>query len=209
MEKPADTQYPIHKLLQRRWSPRAYSDRLVEPEKLCSLLEAARWAPSSFNEQPWSFIVATKENMTEYNRLLSCLVEKNMQWAKLAPVLILSVAKLHFERNSKENRHAFHDVGLAVENLVIQAMALDLFGQQMAGFDVEKAREIFSIPAGYEPVTTIAIGYMGEPQTLPEQFREEELVVRVRKPLATFVFTGNWGETLPLVIDRNNSVTNK
>jgi nitroreductase len=111
MEKPADANHPIHDLRRRRWSPRVFSDRRVEPEKLRSLLEAARWAPSCFNEQPWSFIVATKENPAEYDRLLSCLVEGNVRWAQRAPVLMLSVAKLHFERDGQKNRHAFHNVG--------------------------------------------------------------------------------------------------
>lgn len=199
MEKPADTQYPIHNLLQRRWSPRAFSDQTVELEKLRSLLEAVRWAPSCFNEQPWSFILATKDNPAEHERLLSCLSESNQQWAQDAPVLMLSVAKLAFERNGKANRHAFHDVGLAVENLVIQAIALDLFVHQMASFDLEKARELYGIPEGYEPVAGIALGYLGDPQALPENLYERELAPRIRKPSASFVFSGYWGQTSSLV----------
>src|SRR6266702_6198279 len=126
MEKLAETQYPIHDLLRRRWSPRAFSDRRVEPDKLRSLWEAARWAASSFNEQPWSFIVATRQKQEEHARLLSCLVEKNQQWARLAPVLMVSVAKLKFEKTGKPNRHAFHDVGLAMGNLLVEATALGL-----------------------------------------------------------------------------------
>ena len=126
MEKPADTQYPIHDLLRQRWSPRAFDDRPIEGEKLRSLFEAARWAPSSYNEQPWRFIVANKDHETEWNRLLACLVEGNRTWANRAPVLILSVASLNFEDDSKPNRHAFHDTGMAVENLVLQAAALGL-----------------------------------------------------------------------------------
>jgi len=124
MEKPAETQYPIHDLLRRRWSPRAFSDRRVDPAIMRSLLEAARWAPSSYNEQPWSFIVATKDDPVEFGRLLSCLVEGNIQWAQHAPVLMVSVARLSFEDDGKPNRHAFHDVGQAVANLSVQATAL-------------------------------------------------------------------------------------
>lgn len=192
-----DTQYTVHDLLRGRWSPRAFSDRTVELEKLLVLFEAARWAPSSYNEQPWSFIVATQENQAEYERLRSCLVEANL-WAQQAPVLMLSVAKLHLDRNGKANRHALHDVGLATENLVIQAMALDLFVHQMAGFHVDKARELFNIPEGYEPITMIALGYLGEPQTLPEKLRERELAPRTRKPFEAFVFTDRWGQPSPL-----------
>src|SRR3989442_5925948 len=119
MEKPAQTDYPIEEILKRRWSPRAFSDRMVESEKLLSLFEAARWAPSSFNEQPWFFIVATKQKLEEHARLLSCFVEKNQQWARLAPVLMVSVAKLKFEKTGKPNRHAFHDVGLAMGNMLV------------------------------------------------------------------------------------------
>ncbi len=203
MGKIAQTQHPIHDLLKHRWSSLAFSNRSVEPEKLCCLLEAARWAPSSYNEQPWSFIVATQEDQTEYNRLLNCLVETNRQWAAQAPVLILSVAKHHFEGNGQPNRHAFHDVGLAVENLVTQAVALDLFVHQMAGFQVEKARELFSIPEGYEPVAAIAVGYLGNPQSLSESLRQRQLAPRTRKPLAEFVFTGSWGQTSPLVASQD------
>ena len=201
MTKIADNQYPIHDLLRRRWSPRAFSDRKVEPGKLQSLLEAARWAPSCFNEQPWRFIIATNEDRTEYERLLDCLMEGNKQWAQGAPVLMLSVAKLRFDRNGRENRHALHDVGLAVENLVIQATALGLFVHQMAGFDVQKAREQFSIPEGYEPVAAIAVGYLAQPSTLPDDLRERESTPRSRNPLKDFVFTGRWGQTSSLVAD--------
>jgi len=199
MQKLAEIRYPIHELLRERWSPRAFADRTVEPEKLRSLLEAARWAPSSFNEQPWSFIVATKEHPGEYERLLSCLVEGNVRWAQHAPVLMLSVARLAFERNQKPNRHAFHDVGLAVENLVIQATALGLAVHQMAGFHVDKARELFSIPDGHEPVAALVLGFPGDPAGLPEDLREREVAPRIRKPLESFVFSGQWGQFSPLV----------
>jgi nitroreductase len=199
MQKLAETTHEIHELLRERWSPRAFADRMVEPEKLRSLLEAARWAPSSFNEQPWSFIVATKEHPGEYERLLSCLVEGNVRWAQHAPVLMLSVARLAFERNQKPNRHAFHDVGLSVENLVIQATALGLAVHQMAGFHVDKARELFSIPDGHEPVAALVLGFPGDPAGLPEDLREREVAPRIRKPLESFVFSGQWGQSSPLV----------
>ena len=198
MEKPAVTQYPIHELLRRRWSPRAFSSRPVEPHTLRSLLEAARWAPSSYNEQPWSFIVATKEDEAEYARLLSCLVEGNIQWAQHAPVLMVSVAKLHFDENGERNRHALHDVGQAVANLIVQATALGLVVHQMAGIFPDKIRELYGIPEGYEAVAGIALGYPGDPQSLPEGLRQRELAPRVRKPLTEFVFSGRWGKTSPI-----------
>jgi nitroreductase len=203
IDKSADTQYPIHDSLRQRWSPLAFSDQLVEPEKLRSVLEAARWAASSYNEQPWSFIVATKDNPAEFDRLLGCLAAGNQEWAQKAPVLMLSVAKLYFERNSVENRHAFHDVGAAAASLAMQATALGLFIHQMAGFDVPKAREVYSIPEGYEPVAAIALGYLGDPQTLSERLLQRELNPRTRKPLEKFVFSGSWNQTSPLVTNQD------
>ena len=196
MDKPADTQYPIHDLLRQRWSPRAFDDRPIEPEKLRSLFEAARWAPSSNNGQPWRFIVATKDNETEWNRLLACLVEGNRKWAYRAPVLILSVASLNFEDDAKPNRHAFHDTGLAVENLVLQATALGLVAHQMAGFDVEKARADLKIPSGHEPVAMIAVGYPGDLASLSDRLREREQQPRSRQPISEWTFSGQWGTPL-------------
>ena len=199
MEKPAQTDFPIDDLLRRRWSPRAFSDQPVEPEKLRCLLEAARWAPSSYNEQPWAYLVATREDPEEYARMLSVLAEGNIAWAQRAPVLMLSLARLNFERNGRPNRHAFHDVGQATANLVTQATALGLFVHQMAGFHAEKARELFSIPEGWEPVAAIALGYPGDPESLPEPLREREFAPRTRKPLEQFAFAGRWGQTSKLV----------
>ena len=200
MEKPAKTDYPIEEILSRRWSPRTFSDRAVEPEKLLSLFEAARWAPSCFNEQPWSFIVATKAKPNEHARLLSCLAEGNQGWASAAPVLMVSVAKHNFARTGKPNRHAFHDVGLAMGNMLVQATALGLFVHQMGGFSVEKVREIYGVPDGFEPVAAIAIGYGVAMDELPDQFREFDLGARSRKPVSSFVFEGHWGETSRFVL---------
>ncbi|MEH1979501.1 nitroreductase family protein [Nostoc sp.] len=197
-EKLAQTQYPVHDFIRSRWSPRAFADRPVEQDKLLSLLEAARWAPSSYNYQPWSFIVATKNDPTEYNRLLSTLVEFNQGWAKNAPILILAVAKVRSE-DGKTNRHAFHDVGLALENLILQATSFGLFAHQIAGFNADSARELYQIPDDYEPATVVTVGYPGDPETLSEGLRERELADRVRKPLKEFVFTGQWGNSSPLL----------
>jgi nitroreductase len=202
MEKPAETQYPIEEILRRRWSPRAFSDRLVEPEKLQSLFEAARWAASSFNEQPWNFIVASKQNPEAHARLLSCLVEGNQRWARVAPVLVVSVAKLNFDKTGKPNRHAFHDVGLAVQNLIVEATALGLFVHQMAGFSPEKVRESYGVPEGFEPVAAMAIGYGLAKDELPEASREFELGARTRKPVSSFLFEDHWGETSRFVSDQ-------
>jgi nitroreductase len=198
MEKPADTRYPIHDVLRRRWSPRAFDERLIEADTLRSLFEAARWAPSSSNEQPWRFMVASRDHEFEWNGLLSCLVEANRKWACRAPVLILSIASLNFQDDATPNRHALHDTGMAVENLVLQATALGLVAHQMAGFDVEKARLDFKIPSGYEPVAMIAVGYPGDPNVLSDRLKQRELAPRERNPISTFVFSGEWGRPSPL-----------
>ena len=167
-KKPAVTSAPIHDVLKHRWSPRAFDARPIEPEKLRSLFEAARWAPSSFNDQPWRFIVGTKDDPATFKRILESLVEVNQAWAKNAAVLILAVAKLKFDHSGESNRHAFHDVGLAVGNLIVQATDLGLGVHQMAGFSPQKAREHFHIPEGYDPVSVLAIGYPGDPASLPD-----------------------------------------
>ena len=198
MEKPADSQYQIHDLLRRRWSPRAFDDRPIEPEKLQSLFEAARWAPSSNNGQPWRFLVAVKENKAEYDRLFNCLVEGNQQWASRAPVLLLSVAQLQFEDGSM-NRHALHDTGMATENLVIQATELGLVAHLMAGFRIDQARADCQIPEGYEPVAMIAIGYPGDPAQLSDRLRAREVQPRVRKSVTEFVYSARWEQPSSLL----------
>ena len=197
MEKPAETDDPIHELLARRWSPRAFAERPVEPEALRSLFEAARWAPSCNNEQPWRFVVATHDDRTTYDRLLACLAEGNRKWAYRAPVLILSVAHMNFEDDGRPNRHAFHDTGMAAEHLALQATALGLAAHQMAGFDIKKARTDLKIPSGYEPVAMIAVGYPGDPNLLPDYLKQRELNPRERKPVADIAFSGQWGIPLP------------
>ena len=195
MTKIINPDHPILDILRQRWSPRAFADRPVEPTKLQSLLEAARWSPSSSNEQPWSFIVATKDAPEDFAKMLACLVEKNQSWAKSAAVLMISVAAKNFGYHNKPNRHHFHDVGLAVSQMIAQATALDLFVHQMAGFSPEKARETYGIPETHDPVAAIAIGYLGDPNSLPNDLRERELKPAERKPLKDFVFTGKWGES--------------
>jgi nitroreductase len=188
-------EFPIHPLLAGRRSTVAFTPTSVEPETLAGLMEAARWAPSCRNEQPWSFIVATKEDKSNFDRLLGCLVEFNIQWAQHAPLLLLSVARLKFESNGQPNRHAFHDVGQAMANLTFQATVSGLMVHQMAGFDVEKARREFSIPQDYEPVAAAAIGYPGNAAELPEKLRNREASPRKRKPLSSFVFEDGWGHS--------------
>jgi nitroreductase len=199
LQKSAETSAPVHDLIRERWSPRAFNSRPIEKEKLRSLFEAARWAASSYNAQPWYFIVATKDDPENYKKILDTFVEFNQGWAKNAPVVALSVARMKFEHNGTPNNHAFHDVGQAAANLALQATALGLQVHQMAGILPYKAREIFGIPDGYEAVAGFAIGYPGDPADLPDTLREQERAPRSRKPLDSFVFTGKWGKISPIV----------
>jgi nitroreductase len=199
MHKPAATDVSLHELILNRWSPRAFSEKPVAPEVLRSLFEAARWAPSSNNEQPWAYLVAAKDDAENFAKMLSVLVEFNANWAKHAPVLALSVAHLKTQRDGKPNRVALHDVGSASAQLTLEANARGLQVHQMAGFDADKARQVFAIPPDWEPVAAMAIGYPGDPESLPEKLRERELAPRTRKPLGEFVMSGGWGHTAPFV----------
>ncbi|HEV3025289.1 MAG TPA: nitroreductase family protein [Pirellulales bacterium] len=198
-QKQATPDHPIHELIARRWSPYAFSDRAVSDDDLRSLFEAARWAASSYNEQPWAYIAATKANLGEFERLLSCLVEPNQAWAKAAPVLALGCTSLRFSRNGQPNAAAIHDLGLASATLTLEATARGVFVHQMIGILPDKAREVYRIPEGVQPLTGLAIGYAADAQTLPEMLRERDIAPRARKPLAQFVFGGEWGTASRLV----------
>ena len=197
--KQASPDHPIHELIARRWSPYAFADRPVSDDDIRSLFEAARWAASSYNEQPWSYIVATKANTAEFERLLSCLVEGNQAWAKAAPVLALGCTSLNFVRNGKPNAAAIHDLGLASATLTLEATARGLYVHQMIGILPDKARELYGIPEGVQPLTGLAIGYVADPTILPEAYRQRDLAPRQRKPLAEFVFGGQWGTASSIV----------
>jgi Nitroreductase len=190
LQKQANAQYPIHDLISQRWSPRAFSDRPVELEKLSSLFEAARWAASAANKQPWSFIYATKENSADFERLAGIMFDNNRIWAQNAPALVLAIAK-RGEYAGYEYM-TYYDLGMAAGNLVTQAVELGLVTHQMAGFDKGKAHSELHIPEGYDPLTMIAIGYPGDYEDLPEALRERELAERTRQPQEEFVFEGSW-----------------
>lgn len=192
MEKRAETDHEILSLLADRWSPLAFAPRAIPDEALGSLMEAARWAPSCFNDQPWFFMVARRQDDEEFARMLDCLVEGNRVWAHNASVLMITAARTTFQRNGKPNRFAAHDLGLAVGGLLVQATAMGLIVHQMGGFDPAKARESYGIPEGFEPMTAIAIGYRDDPSTLSEGMREREMQPRERKPLSSFAFSGRW-----------------
>ncbi|MEM9833042.1 MAG: nitroreductase family protein [Bacteroidota bacterium] len=167
-------------IIVQRYSPRNFANRSVSDESLKQLFEAARHAPSSYNEQPWRFVYATREQSETYKKLFSCINEHNQSWATEAPVLMLSLAKKHFSQNSQPNRHAWHDTGTAVGFLLLKATELDLYAHQMAGFYPDKARETFNISDEYEPVAMMALGYLGD----------EERPEKPRKAVGEFTSTG-------------------
>ncbi|MBN2757603.1 MAG: nitroreductase family protein [Bacteroidales bacterium] len=135
MIKKAETKHDVIELIKTRWSPRSFSAKEITKEQILSLFEAASWAASAYNEQPWMFIYATKNESVLYNKILNTLSEWNRNWAKNAPVLILSACKLKFSHTDKENRTAFYDLGQAVNSLSLQAISMDLYIHQMSGFD--------------------------------------------------------------------------
>jgi nitroreductase len=199
MKKTAPAGHPIHELIAERWSPRAFQPTPVESAKLLSILEAARWAPSSFNEQPWSFLLARKEDPEDFAKMLGCLMEVNQSWARFAPVLIISVARRNFTYNGKPNRCAVHDLGLASENMILEAVSQGLLAHGMAGIDLDKIRQSYALPENCDPVAAWAVGYPGAPESLQGELRTRELAPRERKDLADFVFATEWGEPAKLV----------
>ena len=198
MSKRAQTDYPILDALADRWSPYGYDPRPMTAADLHSLFEAARWAPSAFNEQPWRYIVATRDDEAAFADLLSCLVEANQQWARNASALVLTVASLNYAHNGKPNGSALHDLGLAASNLVTEATARDLTVHQMGGILPDQARELYGIPEGFQAVTGMAIGYAADPAGLPDPLRERDTATRSRRTQAEFVFEGTWGQAADL-----------
>ena len=201
MDRRAITDHPIHEFIVSRFSPYAFADRDVPFEDLRSLFEAARWAPSSYNEQPWSYVVATRADADAFSLLLSCLVEGNQAWAKHVPVLALAIARERFTRNDKPNAAAQHDLGLAAGSLLFEATARGLAVHQMIGILPDRAREVYGIPDHSSALTGLAIGYAGDSGGLPEALQARERAPRSRKELAEFVFAGRWGE--PAVLEED------
>ena len=188
---PADTHYPIHPLLEQRWSPRMFSEEPIAEMHVKQLFEAARWAASSYNQQPWRFLYAQKGSEA-YDKLIDCLVEFNQQWAKHAPLLILTAFEKQFD-NGNDNFHALHDLGLALGNLSVQAQDMNVALHQMAGFDANKAKESFNVPEAFHVTSVIAAGYYGgDPTELSEDLQAGEKRPRARKPQEDIAFQDVW-----------------
>jgi nitroreductase len=192
MSKLAKTKYGIHFLLESRWSPRAFREDAVEKDKLQRILEAAQWAPSSINNQPWRYIVGEKGNDT-WDKIFDSLMDNNKRWAKHVPVLIVSLSKKHYEHNGNDNFHFMYDTGQSVAHMTFQAMYEGLYVHQMGGFHFEMLKNHFSIPEEYYIVSVIAVGYLGKPDILDEDQQERERAGRERKDISEIAFTGSFG----------------
>ena len=192
-DREAPAEAPIEALLRRRWSPRSFTDQPVSDAHLASLLEAARWAASCFNAQPWHLVVARRDREpVAHAAICACLSGNNQAWAPQAPVLMVSVARLDFAHNGRPNRHAAYDTGAAMAQMAIQATAIGLQIHQMGGFDLDKARETLGIPEGHEPRAAIALGHPGAASALPEELAQRETAPRQRRPVAEWVHYGAW-----------------
>ena len=198
LQKPAETAVPVHELIRERWSPRAFAPKPIPKPAAMAIFEAARWAASASNEQPWHYIVAPREDAAGFERAVGCLAAGNQGWAKNAGLLVFTVARLT-RGNGEPYSHALHDMGLASAQLTLQAMASGLMVHQMAGIDRDKIRAVYKVPEGYDPVTGIAIGYQADPATLPDDRQQQELAPRQRKPLSDMVFADEFGRTAPLI----------
>jgi nitroreductase len=198
MTKRAKTNYPIHEILELRWSPRAFNGKQIETEKLQRLFEAARWSPSASNEQPWSFIIGQQGDVT-FKKIFETLVEFNQLWVKTAPVVVLAVGRNNSPKNGAPSDWFKYDVGQSVAHLSFQATAEGLYVHQMAGFDRDQAKKLFNIPDGYEVITAFAIGEIGNPSDLHPNLEKMEYADRERKNLDAFVFSNTFGEKSDLI----------
>jgi nitroreductase len=198
LNKPAITQAPIIDVIASRWSGRAYdTNKAVSSEQIISMLEAARWAPSCFGDEPWRFIVMDKNNnAAAWEKAFDCLVPGNQAWAKDAPVLMLICANTLFNHNQKLNRWGAYDTGAAAVSLCLQATSMGLMTHQMGGFDGEKARDMFSIPEQYQMMSMLSVGYAADVDSLSEELKERELAPRKRRVLSELFYDGVWNKPI-------------
>lgn len=183
-------EYPINPLIINRWSPRAMTGEEIPDKELFSLFEAARWAPSAYNEQPWRFIYA-KRNTKHWDKMFNLLGEFNQSWAKNAPVLILIISKKISSNNGKPNPYHQFDTGSAWENMAVEAVNKGLVTHAMAGFNHKKARTELKIPDDYDPLAMVAVGKKAQKEMLPQQLQEREIPSQ-RKPLKEIVIEGEF-----------------
>ena len=200
LDRPATTTLPVHDLLKRRWSPRAFDpNRPVTREQLKVLLEAGRWAPSCNGDEPWRYLIWDKGRDPQgWQKAYDCLNENNKKWVKNVPLLMLSCAGSAFEATGKPNRWTQHDTGAASVSMALQAVAMGLVVHQMGGWDADKARAAFAIPPEYTPMAMIAVGYQASPDILDEETKAKEMRPRGRKPVVERFYEGGWGKGIAL-----------
>ena len=186
--KHGTTDAPVLDLILSRWSPRSFADRAVSDAHLKTIFSAAAWAGSSYNEQPWRFLLGRKGDET-YTKILNSLLPMNQAWAMTAPVLFCSFGKKTFSANGQPNAYGLHDTGAASATISLQAQALGLHTHGMGGFDKETLRAFFGVPSEFDAGACWALGYLGDPENVPENFKAPELAPRTRKTLAEFVFS--------------------
>ncbi|MBC7451077.1 MAG: nitroreductase family protein [Cytophagales bacterium] len=185
--KEAVTERPVHSLILKRWSARSFNSKEITEEELNTILEAASWAPSAMNEQPWRYVAALKQHEAGFKAILECLVPGNALWAKAAAALLVCYTKRTYTQNDHINVSADHDTGMANQNLLLQALSMNIYGHIMGGFDKEKTREAFQLGEDFDPLCVIALGYLGEADQLEEPFKGRETTPRVRKAMNEFV----------------------
>ena len=198
MSKEANTHYPVHELIRKRWSPRSFTDQPISHPLLMQLFEAASWSFSASNTQPWNYVYAHREDTEAFDKLFDCLTGGNRAWANKAAVIIMAVAKTKTD-DGKPLHWAYHDLGAANMCLMLEATANGIVGHPMAGFDAAKAKADFNLPDGYEPLVFMALGYLNSPDALVEPFKTRETNPRTRKPINDFVFQNEWNQTIPTI----------
>lgn len=198
MQKPAITQVSIDPVLANRWSGRAYdATKTVSQEQIIALLEAARWAPSCFGDQPWRFLVWDKTTDNDaWQQAFDCLAPANQAWVKDTPVLMLVCADTLFNHNQQPNRWGQYDTGAAAENVCLQASSMGLMAHQMGGFNADKARETFAIPAQFTPMAMLCVGYAADIKTVTGDALDRETAARSRRPLNELFFANSWGKPI-------------
>lgn len=198
MRKPAITQVPIDKTLAERWSGRAYdASKVISSEQTIALLEAARWAPSCMGDQPWRIVVWDKNiNAAAWQKAFDCLAPSNQTWVQHAPLLVLICADTLFSKNAQPNRWAEYDTGAAAQNLCLQATSMGLMAHQLGGFDAEKTREVFSIPAQFTLMAMISVGHPVSESAIPEDLLARETAERSRRALGELFYQGAWANPI-------------
>jgi nitroreductase len=186
MIKTAVTRLPVIDLIKNRWSARAFSEQNLTEEHILTLVEAASWAPSSINEQPWRYRFGLRGTET-FQQMWECLLTGNQPWAKNAAAILLCTVKKNFTKNGAPNRHAMHDAGMANAFLMLQATQMEIYGHIMGGYDPAKLRETFQLSEDEEDVCLIALGFLGTPEQLEEPFRTREITPRSRRAVEEFV----------------------